>query len=616
MYAYPQQAETHLAELARIKANKTGTSEEELLDSMRNEFAQLGPIVFSFDSGTSPAVKQMRHKLLMSGAGAINLEIDEIGSNLVGNTDVLNTFLELYDVGKIKQKLIKNTTENKRSEEIDGRTPANMMLYGTPSKLLNGSKTEEEFMSMLDTGYARRCLFAYSRKIYKNETHTPEELYEMLIDTAANTELESLSELLFRLADPLNFHKELKIPKKVSIELLRYKLNCESRAEHLREFEEVQKSELAHRHSKVRKLAGAYAFIDSSPEVQMNHLYAAIKITEDSGEAFAEILSRPRIHERIARYLAEVRKDVTQVDMMEDLPFYKGSTTQRRDVMTQAIAWGYRNNIIIRTSFTDNIEFFKGESLEETQLSRLTVAYSNDFAMHYAPQYAPWEQLHKLICAEDLHYTAHHFREQHRSSDKAIKGFNLVILDVDSGITLASAKELLKDYTSLFVTTKRHTLEANRFRIILPLSHVVKLDPVGYSQFMRNIFQWLPFDVDTCTKDIARKWASHPGEYTYQSGALLDAILFIPDTKKQEEQQQRFLDNAALNSLERWFLLQTDEGSRSNTLIKYAYVLADSGYDLEAIRGAIHAFNNKMKKPLPEEEINGTIMVTIARKLH
>ena len=77
----------------------------------------------------------------------MNSEIDEIGSNLLGSSDILNTFLELYDVGKIKQKLVKNTAESLRSEEIVGRTPCNLLMFGTPSKLLDGGKTEEDYFS-------------------------------------------------------------------------------------------------------------------------------------------------------------------------------------------------------------------------------------------------------------------------------------------------------------------------------------------------------------------------------------------------------------------------------------------------------------------------------------
>ncbi len=46
------------------------------------------------------------------------MEIDEIGSNLLGQMDVLTTFLELYDVGKVKQKLIKNTVRQRKSKML------------------------------------------------------------------------------------------------------------------------------------------------------------------------------------------------------------------------------------------------------------------------------------------------------------------------------------------------------------------------------------------------------------------------------------------------------------------------------------------------------------------
>jgi hypothetical protein len=186
----------------------------------------------------------------------------------------------------------------------------------------------------------------------------------------------------------------------------------------------------------------------------------------------------------------------------------------------------------------------------------------------------------------------------------------MVILDVDEGLSMSTARMLLKDYKALFATTKRHTPQHNRFRIILPLSHVVKLNSVNYGKFMENVFDWLPFEVDSQTKDSARKWCSYSGEYHYQDGEMLDSLLFIPETKKQEEQQRKIVDLASLNNLERWFLLNTDMGNRSNTLIRYAYVLVDSNYSIEAIRNSIYAFNSKLKNPLPEDEVQNTILVS------
>ena len=91
-------------------------------------------------------------------------------------------YLELYDQGSIKQKLIKNTNENKRNEDIDGKTPTNALLFGTPVKLLDGGQTEDQLYSFLETGYARRCLFGYGqqdRKAFHNQTAT--EIYQTLI---------------------------------------------------------------------------------------------------------------------------------------------------------------------------------------------------------------------------------------------------------------------------------------------------------------------------------------------------------------------------------------------------------------------------------------------------
>ena len=588
---------------------------EEQLEKLEKEFNSLGPLVFSFDSGTSPAVKQMRHKLLLANAGSINLEIDEIGSNLVGNIEVLNTFLELYDIGKIKQKLVKNTNDNKRTEEIYGRTPTNMLLFGTPSKLLNGSAIEQEFYTMLETGYARRCLFGYTRRVEKLSNLTSEEIFNKLTDKSSDYTLLNISNKLAALADPINFNTKIKMDKDITIKLIEYRLLCDKRAEEFTEFEEIQKAEMTHRYYKTLKLAGTYAFIDNSIDIKQAHLEAAIKLVEESGDNFYQILTRPRVHERVAIYLSKTKSEVTQVDLMEDLPFYRGSVAQRKDIMSQAIAWGYKNNIIITTSYSDKIEFFKGETLEVTNMDQIICSYSDNITTGYIAEKAPWNEFYKVLTAQGYYYTAHHFTDGYRASEKVLEGFNVVILDVDDGVSLSTAKMLLKNYKALFATTKRHTKENNRFRIVLPLSHTVKLNSTNYSKFMNNVFDWLPFDVDQQTKDISRAWTSFNGEYYYQEGEVLDALLFIPETRKQEEQHKKILDLAALNNLERWFLLNTDIGNRSNTLIKYAYVLIDANYSFDAIKNLITSFNNKLKLPLTEDEIDSTIMITVMKEV-
>ena len=610
-HTFPTVGEKNLYNLAVDRASKKGTDPDKEVESAMREFKLSGNMVFSFDSGTTAAVKQIRHKLLLAGIGSINMEIDEIGSNLLGQIDILTAFLELYDVGKIKQKLVKSTVENVRNEELDGRTPTNAMLYGTPAKLLNGSKTEEEFYSMLETGYARRCFFGYSRGSNRATDLTPEQVYDLMTDNSTNQFLEDLSVRLYHLADPLNHNLAIEMEKDVCLLMIEYRLQCEQQASLLPEHEDIRRTELAHRYFKAMKLAGAYAFIDGSPVITEEHLYNAIKLTEESGMALDRILTRERNYMKLANYIAEVGREVTHVDLVEDLPFYRGSASQKADLMTLAIAYGYKNNIIIKKSFSDGIEFLHGESLKKTDLSRMVVSYGQHVAFNYRNEFVPFDQLHKLTQADGFHWVAHHLKDGHRTEDTCIPGVNMLVFDVDGTIPLVAAKQLLKNYTYLIYTTKRHTPDVNRFRIVMPLNYTLQLDAKDYKEFIKNVFEWLPFQVDEQTGQRARKWLSHNGHYEYNEGELLDVLPFIPKTSKNEERHQQFMSSQSLDNLERWFIANTGEGNRSNQLVRYAMMLLDTGLDPMAVQSKVLDLNNKLPSKLEESEILGTIMITV-----
>lgn len=613
---FPIISQTNLAKLANKRAAKKGVDPDEELEKVEREFNNLGQLAFSFDSGTPAAIKQMRHKLLMSDCGSINLEMDEMASNLLGNVDVLTTFLELFDKGKIKQKLTKNTAENTRSEEIDGQTPTNLMLFGTPSKLLNGTKVEDEFFSMLDVGYARRCLFGYVRSADKRTDLTPEEIYDLLTDNTTEEYLEDFSDYLANLADMANFRRTILIDKTVSLLLIEYKLQCEKLAEDFPEHEDIRKAELSHRYFKALKLAGTYAFIDSASHITEEHLYSAIKLVEDSGEAFSSIFTRDRNYVKLAKYIASVKREVTHVDLVEDLPFYKGSESQKRELMGLAIAYGYKNNIIIKRQFNDGIEFLRGESLQETDLNKLIISHSSDLAYNYSNDFAPFDKLHKLTQLNNYNWTNHHLLNGHRNEENSIQGFNLVVIDVDEGLSVDTARLLLKEYKYHIYTTKSHTLAKNRFRIVMPLSHTLKLDAKDFKEFMNNVYEWLPFSVDAQTNQRSRKWSSNNNTYYDNDGQLLNALLFIPKTAKNEERKQRIQDQQSLTNLERWFVNNTGSGNRSNQLIKYALLLVDSGLDAEAVKNSVLALNNKIPDKMDEAEIFSTILVTAGKAIY
>src|SRR5690606_32922551 len=224
----PMIAEDNLMKLAQERALRENSDEQEAIDKVKGEYRRLGAYPFTFDSGTTPAVKQLRNKLLMGKIGAINLQIDEIGSNLISNVEVLTTFLELYDQGKTKNKLTKNTNDNVRGEDLEGKTPANMLLFGTPAKLFDGDKTEDEFYSFLETGYARRCIFGIGHQDRKAfYTMDPAEIYRRQTQSSNNQLVSDWATKFTELAAPEMYEWKMVVLDDVGIKLVEYKAACE-----------------------------------------------------------------------------------------------------------------------------------------------------------------------------------------------------------------------------------------------------------------------------------------------------------------------------------------------------------------------------------------------------
>ena len=612
---FPLLAEINLPKLALKRANRKATDPDEELVRTQKEFEDLGPLLFSFSEATAPAVKQMRHKLLMANAGSMNLEIDEIGLNLTSSAEVLSPFLELYDKGKIKNKLLKVSADSKRFEEVAGNTPTNLMMFGAPIKLFDGATTEQQLYTFLDTGYARRCFFGYLRSATKDLSLTPEQVYDM--NTADNSAqvLDALADKLENLADIINVNKKLVMSKDTCLALIEYRLLCEREAQKLPEHEEMKKAELSHRYFKALKLAGAYAFVDGSPELTQSHLHNAIKLTEESGKAFATMLNRDRPYVKLAKYIANVKKEITQADLVSDLPFYRGGSAQKQEMLTLAIAYGYKNNIVIKKSFSDGIEFLRGETLESTDLAKLVVAYSSDITTDYRNEYAPFDQLHKLVQAPGMHWVAHHLMGGYRNEENCIPGFNLVVLDVDGGVNITTVKTLLQKYKFLIYTTKRHTETEHRFRLILPINYRLEMDAKDYKEFMSNIYDWLPFEVDTQTNQRARKWMSNEGTFEYNDGEILDALPFIPKTSKNEERKALMTSQQSMDNLERWMVNHTGDGNRNNMVLRYAMLLVDAGFDFEGVRSKVMSLNDKLPDKLEEMEVMSTVMVSVAKAI-
>lgn len=583
------------------------------LNILKKQLAGTPKFKFSFAKTTIEGLRSLRLRMSMSGTGATCLETDEIGSVLTEQEMVesLALGLEIYDMGKGKSK----NTKTESTIDVPNPVPSNILMFGTPTKLLDGDKTERQFIELLETGYARRLLFGYVKSFTVNENLTAEELYEQLTNPASDMSMATYKTYFKELGNETYHNMLLTMTKDVELELLKYRLMCESNAKDFKEHQSIEKAEMNHRYWKALKIAGAYAFINKQSEITIKDLEDAIELVDESGKAFKEILNREQTYVRLAKYIADVGRKITQVELVENLPFYKGSESQKKDLMNLAIAYGYSNGIIIKKTYSDNIEFIEGNRLEPTKLDNLIVSYSKDITENYKQVVGKWDEMHKLTKATGFHYCNHGFKDGYRNSDNALESFNLLMLDVDNGLTVETCTALLKDFRFLISTTKRHTEANNRFRIIFPLTHTLRLNSEDYKQFMKNIFQWLPFECDEQTADIARKWESFNGEHIYNEGKMFDAMMFIPNTKKQIETKERLEQFGSLDALQKWFVINTpSEGGRNNMIHKYGMALLDKGLDVDSILYSIEDLNSKLEKPLPTTELQTTVFRTIIRE--
>lgn len=622
-------AEQNLFDLAVDIAAAKGGDEQKELEILEADFKRQGHAPFLFDSGTGPAVKQLRYKLLLAGIGSINFQMDEMGSNLVGNTEVLNTLLELYDLGKIKAKLVKNTPDNERGLDIAGSTPANVLMFGTSSKLFDGAKVEDEFYSFLATGYARRCFFGMGKSETKFASINPKDVYDSLVSKNQSKTISRWRTFFAKFANPRYFNLTLKVPEHVGVELISYRLQCEAEANEMPEHEEIRKAELSHRYFKSLKLAGVYAYLDESMDIETQHLRQAIKVAEESGASFQKLLKRERNFVRLAKYIATSPDNLTHADLVEDLPYYPTSTVARKEMMDLAMAWGVSNHVVITKNVVQGVDFFSGSTLEETDLSKLKFSMSDHFAYDYEEQEQPLEKLELLFKAPNMHWCNHQFEGQHRSEDKVIPGFNMIVIDVDGdmydregnqikhAVRREMVHDLLQDYTFATYTTKSHTEEEHRFRLIIPTNYVLHLDKDDYKEFMDSFAMWLPFDSDTAANQRSRKWRTNDlGDvYINRGPQVLDVLPFIPKTKANNEYVQSVVDLGNMDALERWFLNNMDVGGRNNTLLKYAMMLKDAGADYDSIEKKVLKLNQDSGVPLKKDEVQTTVLKSVASKM-
>jgi len=592
--------------------------EEDADEIIKEEKRMVSPFSYRISSGTLAGVSKSRVTYSLYNIGAVNLVIDELGSNYGMIRELIALMLSSYEDGSTEGRQLKS-----ESVVAVSGVPSNFIGYSSPALAFDGGATEKMITADLSQGMARRSWFAYAVRP-KPKKMTAEERVKMIRNNADTNKgnLKEINEKFSKLASPKNMYQNVTVSEEAEIVNMKYHMDCEAIAESKHDLSEQERIELVNRAWKAIRLASVYAFIDDKREVEVPHIEQAIYVAEMSGQAFKKVMNQPKVFERMFQFIAN-RKETTEVDL-ENQKWYSGNIRNKRDLMGLAKAYGYKQDHLFRVKDIEGIDFYSFLPMPKTNPDKVIISASQDITKGYKQLKVSFDDLYSLVTKDGFMYSAGTFKGGHRNKDNYKQEQNLIIIDIDDGMKLSTAKLMLSDYKCLIATTKSHQkdkkgLICDRYRIIFIADKTIKLDSETYGNFMANVYDHLGLPADQSCKDSSRFYYGAEGEYWYSEGEkLIEIEPLIPDGEKANEIKihRSSIGYSSLGSLEKFYISEEPNG-RNNQLNKYSLVLyKDEGYDYESIEKKVIELNEKFSEPLSMKELNGTVLKSIKRKMN
>ncbi len=604
----PRVAQLNIEKAAAQKATLNNIPYEEAYDKLQYEYEQCGEFLYMFDSGTTAAYRQQRTLTQIAGVGALNMVCDEIGSNILKHVELLDLNLEAYDKGKIKQKLLKSTVDNKRGETRTEGVPSNILCFGTPIRLFTGEKEEETFMKLLDSGYARRFMFGLGEKAGPTAA-SGAELMAMLTNKENDEICDKFNLLFTDLASISNYNKTITLPEDVATLNSDYLLACERSAEEFPVHAEMLRAEMAHRYFRALRLACVYAFMEGSDTVSMDNMYHAIRLVEDAGKAFGSILKRPKPYAQLATFITNAREDLTHADLSEALRFYPQTKKGQEEMLAMAVAWGYRNHCVIKRISADGIDFFRGDRLQEVDMTKLRVSYSANPDMGYTNTVASFDDLCGVASSHGFHLVNHHLLGGVRSEDNVIRGHDFFVLECVGEDDIQTLAMLLTGTKCFLYAVEEGK---NHYRIIVPLKYHLRSDAKEYAEMMKNVMNSYPFNIIEATLSRSHAWGtSNTGICGTVEGECFDPTPFLPNTKRNTEREAADKKYTNPDRVQRHFTKQFDIG-KVDALLNYGKYLHKRGVGLDEIITTLTEFNQTMTDPLHDNDMGDNVFSPLA----
>lgn len=561
------------------------------------------------------------------GYGSVNVTTTELGDEISAMSGIFTKLKQAYDNGISEGAAIVSDGGDNYFTVKD--IAYNALLMGSPAKLVLKPALKEDLLSHYVSGVARRFF------IFHNDMFKKSDNRNAYFETMDMESIQTIKDFFNELRSHINHTKEIILPKEVR----QYLVDWDIQKEILRENSESLISDDIGSPRKIERLAGIIATLDLSSTITEEHMKYAIDYSTRVDQTAEDSVKIKPIYEQIYDLLSK-RGFISRTELIKEI---KGLTMKGLDD-EMILAYEFANelgNSIVRQEYSSIIKY-KLEKLTATKLDQVIVSInenpSKTVATGWERKQGKFDNLHKIICS-DIRYSAGTFLNGHITDKNYLSEQNLIIIDVDDGISIDDTKSLFSGIKYLIATTKSHQKLKNdevhdRFRLVLPTMSKFHLKPEVYAETYMNLLNALGMsEADSKCKNSSRWYFGVEGaDHWYNDDTeakLLDIRPFITDssenhtgsdnvdkylsTSTYESSQNHSEDEVRLEGAYRWFLSRTTTGSRNDMVFKFG-AMVKQHYKTLDMEYHVRKFNSIISESLRESELVG-IIKSIERRI-
>jgi len=588
--------------------------------------------------GTKEGFVATSYAVAAAQFSSINVSVSELGDIVTNSAEALNKLKEAYD-GTIKAKV----TKSENTPQVDNLT-TNILLFGSEAGV--SKKDKEQLLKLLESGlYRRSVIFNFEPKPIERQSSENVEMQEEELNELFSY-IDSIKAIIK--SNTKNYKEALEFGHqqdyKERLVSIQDELIDKANDNLADKWLTIDVSSI----DMIDNIAHLLCILDSSMTLTLEHLESAYSIFKESRETISNIINPISIHKDLFNVLKLAKRKLSiheldsygvnlgstkqireeTIELFKDYAYYKGyvpnvtgkntryfymeepSKTEMDKIICSIDVHDYEQKKIepqASASFLPLEVNFFGEAPSIEALVR-----SNKAKSFTTSWYEPTAMSEKLATTQGA---------GHRRADNAIKGQNLIGFDIDDGMTLKEARELLKDYTYIIYTTRSHRKEKNgemqgdRFRILVPTTNKYYVDPEQHKKMYKNIAEFFGFKVyDQATTNISRLWFTNPEAEVFTNvGTKLNAQAFIPETEQGNhalEILNKLMDSGVdyedeverrVAGIKKWFVVNTATGSRNSNLYSAKKLLEEIGvHNVELV---LFELNNLLSEPLSDKEV-------------